>query len=80
MEVKWEPARKDSFCYLNISNTLSLVRGWIAEDRMKMWQELFEKYPDIREKYSQIYIRRVLSETEKIYMEPELQLLFGSND
>lgn len=78
--VVWEPATKDRFCYLNVGRTFSFHIGWIAEDRMKMWQHLFDRYPDIRKKYSQIYVRRVITENEKIYLEPDIQLLFGSDD
>ena len=59
MEVTWEPARRDSFCYLQIDSILRLFKERIAESRLLVWDRVFEKYPEIKEEHHQIYMFRV---------------------
>lgn len=58
-QVMWEPAKRDSFSYLEITHFVKVVKERIAESRIKMWHQVHEKYPEIRETHRQIYMFRV---------------------
>lgn len=44
MEAVWEPVRKNNFCHLDIGRKLKLVPERTKQQRMVMWQQLYEKY------------------------------------
>lgn len=44
LKVEWEPVGRDGFNYLNINRDLTVGINPEAE-RMRFWDELYEKYP-----------------------------------
>ena len=47
MEVRWEPIKKDNYSHIVIDSSITPVKGRIVEDRMRMWQKLYERYPAV---------------------------------
>lgn len=59
-QVTWKPTKGDKFSYLEISEfPLIAYVERTEESRIKVWQQVLEKYPVIREKHYQICMFRV---------------------
>lgn len=43
MEVRWDPVKENSLCHLNIGRIFKLVPEAVKQQRMKMWQQLYDK-------------------------------------
>lgn len=42
MEAEWEPVEENQFCHLDIGSELKLVPERVKQQRMKLWQQLYD--------------------------------------